>query len=156
MCALTTTVAHHKWKVFQMDVEFAFLNCVLKEEVYVEQPSSYEVKGEEHKVFRLKRALYGLKQAPRACYSRINSYLMSNDFSKSDGESTLYIKATNGNVLIVVLYVDDLILIGNDKALINKFKEAMKSEFEMTDLGLLKYFLGIDVKKMNDGIFLSQ
>lgn len=81
---------------------------------------------------------------------------MSNDFSKSDGEPTLYIKASNGNVFIVVLYVDDLIFTINDKALIVEFKEAMKSEFEMTNLGLLKYFLGIEVKQMQAGIFISQ
>ena len=154
--AVIEIVAQHKWKVFQMDVKSTFLNGVLKEEVYVEQPPSYEVAGEEHKVYRLKRALYGLKQAPRAWYSRIDSYLMSNGFSKSNGEPTLYIKAANGNVLIVVLYVDDLIFTGNDKALIGEFKEAMKNEFEMTDLGLLKYFLGIEVKQMHDGIFISQ
>ena len=84
------------------------------------------------------------------------THLMSNGFSKSNGESTLYIKETNGNVLIVVLYVDDLIFTGNNKALIGEFKEAMKNEFEMTDLGLLKYFLGIEVKQMHDGIFISQ
>ena len=81
---------------------------------------------------------------------------MSNGFSKSNGEPTLYIKAADGNVLIVVLYVDDLIFTGNDKALIGEFKEAMKSEIEMIDLGLLKYFLGIEVKQMHDGIFISQ
>ena len=78
-------------------------------------------------MYRLKRALYGLKQVPRAWYNRIGSYLMSNDFSKSDGESTLYIKAKNDNVLILVLYVDDLIFTGNDKFLIGEFKEAMKN-----------------------------
>ena len=132
-----------------MDVKSAFLNGVLKEEVYVEKPPNYEVLGEEHKV-------YWLKQAPWAWYSRIDSYLMSNGFSKSNGEPTLYIKATNGNILIVVLYVDDLIFTGNDKAIISEFKEAMKNEFEMTDLGLLKYFLAIEVKQMHDGIFISQ
>ena len=86
----------------------------------------------------------------------IDSYLMSNDFSKSNGEPTLYIKATNGNVLIVALYVDDLIFICNDKALIGEFKEVMKNEFEMTDLGLLKYFLSIELKQMDDDIFTSQ
>ena len=121
-----------------MDVKSTFLNGVLKEEVYVDQPPSYEVAGEEHKVYRLKRAFYGLKQAPWAWYSRIDSYLMSNGFSKSNGEPTLYIKAENGNVLIVVLYVDDLIFTSNDKALIGEFKEAMKNEFEMINLGLLK------------------
>ena len=78
-------------------------------------------------MYRLKRALYGLKQAPRAWYSRIDSYLMRNGFSKSDGEPTLYIKAENRNVLMVVLYVDDLIFTSNDKALIGEFKEALKN-----------------------------
>ena len=72
---------------------------------------------------------------------------MSNSFSKSNGEPTLYIKAANRNVLMVVLYVDDLIFTGNDKALIGESKEVMKNEFEMTDLGILKYFLHIEVKK---------
>ena len=81
---------------------------------------------------------------------------MSNGFSKRNGEPTLYIKVANGNVLIVVLYVDDLIFTSNNNSLIGEFKEAMKNEFEMTDLGLLKYFLGIEVKQMHDGIFISQ
>ena len=144
--AVIAIAAQDKWKVYQMDVKSTFLNGVLKEDVYVEQPPGYEVVGEENKVYKLKRALYGLKQAPRAWYSRIDSYLMSNGFSKSNGEPTLYIKAANKNVLIFVLYVDDLIFIGNDKGLIGEFKEAMKNKFEMTDLGLLKYFLGIEVK----------
>ena len=138
-----------------MDVKSAFLNGVLKEEVYVEQPPSYEVVDEEQKMYRLKRALYGFKQAPRAWYSKIDSYFMSNGFSKSDCEPTLYIKAANGNVLSVVLYVDDLMFTGNDKALIGEFKEAMKNEFEMIDLGLLKYFQGIEVKQIHNGIFIS-
>ena len=121
-----------------MDVMSSFLNGVLKEEVYVEQPPGYEVAGEEHKVYRLKRSFYGLKQAPRAWYSRIDPYLMSNGFSKNDGEPTLYIKPANGNVLIVVLYVDDLIFTENDNFLIGEFKETMKNEFEMIELGLLK------------------
>ena len=138
--AIIEIVAQHKWKVFQMDVKSSFLNSVLKEEVYMEQPPSYEVVGEEHKVYRLKRALYGLKKAPRAWYNRIDSYLMSNSFSKSDGQPTLYIKETYGNVLIVVFYVDDLIFTRNDNFLIGEFKEVIKNEFEMTDLGLLSNF----------------
>ena len=81
---------------------------------------------------------------------------MRNGSIKSDGEPTLYIKAEKSKVLIVVLYVDDLIFTGNDNFLIGEFKEAMKNEFEMIDLGLLKYFLGIEVKQMHDGIFISQ
>ena len=129
-----------------MDVKSTFLNGVLKREVYLEQPLGYEFASEEHKVYRLKRALYGIKQAPRAWYNMINSYLMSNGFRKSDGEPTLYIKAADGHVLIVVLYLDYLIFTRNDNFLIGDFKEAMKNEFEMIDLGLLKYFVGIEVK----------
>eukprot|EP00253_Pinus_taeda_P007670 PITA_07670 len=84
--------AQHKWKIYQMDVKSAFMNGVLKEEVYVEQPPGYEVEGQEHKVCKLKKALYGLKQAPRAWYSRIDAYLIENGFDKCDVEPTLYIK----------------------------------------------------------------
>eukprot|EP00253_Pinus_taeda_P006722 PITA_06722 len=84
--------AQHKRKIYQMDVKSAFLNRVLKEEVYVEQLPGYEVEGQEHKVCKLKKALYGLKQALRAWYSRIDAYLIENGFDKCDGEPTLYIK----------------------------------------------------------------
>jgi len=111
------------------------------EEVYVEQPLGYEKKVQEHKVCRLRKALYGLKQAPRAWYSRIDSYLLENGFEKCDGEPTVYIKEKDGKLLIVVLYVDDVIFTRNDDYLIENFK----SEFEMTDMGLLRYFLRIEV-----------
>ena len=81
---------------------------------------------------------------------------MRNGSRKSDGETTLYIEVESSKVLIVVLYVDDLIFIGSDNFLIGEFKEAMENEFEMTDLVLLMYFLGIKVKQMHDGIFVSQ
>ena len=80
---------------------------------------------------------------------------MSNCFRKTNGEPTLYIKVESGKVLAVVLYVGDLIFNKNDNFLVGEFKEAMKNEFKMKDLGLLKYFLGIKVKKMYDGIFIS-
>ena len=113
------------------------------EEVYVEQPSGYEKKFQEHKVCRLKKALYGLKEAPRAWYTRIYAYLLENGFEKCEREPTLYIKQKYGKMMIVVLYVDDVIFTGNDAYLIENFKSVMKDEFEMTDMGLLKYFLGI-------------
>ena len=84
--------AQHKWKVYQMDVKYAFLNGVLKQEVYVEQLLGYEIEGQELKVCKLKKVLYGLKQAPRAWYIRIDAYLIENGFEKCDGEPTLYIK----------------------------------------------------------------
>lgn len=94
---------------------------------------------------RLNKALYGLKQAPRAWYSRIDSYLLEKRFEKCEGEPTLYIKENDGKILIVVLYIDDVIFTGNDEYLIENFKAVMKEEFEMTDMGLLRYFLGIEV-----------
>ena len=147
--------AQHSWKVHQMDVKSAFLNGFLEEEVYVKQPPGYEVKGEEGKVYKLKKALYGLKQAPRVWYSRIDAYLISNGFNRSGSEPTLYTQVNkHGEILILCLYVDDLIFTGNLS--INDFKTTMKTEFEMTDLGLMKYFLGIEVKQSKKGIFISQ
>eukprot|EP00253_Pinus_taeda_P030134 PITA_30134 len=154
--AVLSTAAQNKWKVYQMDVKSVFLNGVLKEEVYIEQPLGYEKKGEEHKVCRLKKVLYGLKKAPRAWYSRIDSYLQENGFEKCEGEPTLYIKENDGKILIVVLYVDDVIFTGNDDHLIQNFKTVMKEEFEMTDMGLLRYFLGIEVDQNENGIFITQ
>eukprot|EP00253_Pinus_taeda_P003704 PITA_03704 len=156
MRAVLSIAAQNKWKFYQMDVKLAFLNGVLIEEVYIEKPLGYEKKGQEHKVCRLKKALYGLKQAPRAWYSRIDSYLLENGFEKCEGEPTLYIKEKDGKILIVVLYVDDVIFIGNDDYLIVNFKIVMKEEFEMTDMGLLRYFLGIEVEQNGNWIFISQ
>jgi len=136
-------VAQHKWKVYQMDVKSALLNGVLKEDVYVAQPPGYKVKGKEDKVYRLRKAFYGLKQAPCAWYNKIDAYLLDNGFDKCDDEPILYIKEGDGKILIVILYVDDLSFTGNDDFLIVDFKQVMKNEFEMTDLGLLRYFLGI-------------
>ena len=111
--------------------------------------------GHEHKVYRSKKTLYGLKQALRAWHSCIDSYFQSHGFSKSNSEPNLYIKVNNqGKVLIVCLYVDDLIFTGNFS--IELFKSTMKKEFEMTDLGLMKYFLGIEVSQTDDGIFICQ
>eukprot|EP00253_Pinus_taeda_P028608 PITA_28608 len=149
-------VAQHKWRVYQMDVKSTFLNGVMKEEVYVTQPPGYEIEGKEDKVYRLKKALYGLKQAPHAWYNRIDAYLLENGFNKCDGEPTLYIKESEDKILIVILYVDDLIFTGSDDFHIVDFKQVMKSEFEMTDLGLLRHFLGIEVKQTKNGIFIFQ
>eukprot|EP00253_Pinus_taeda_P033256 PITA_33256 len=148
--------AQNKWKVYQMDVKLAFLNGVLMEKVYIEQPLGYEKKGQEQKVCRLKKALYGLKQAPGVWYSRIDSYLLENGFEKCEGEPTLYIKENDGKILIVVLYVDDVIFTGNDDYLIENFKTIMREEFEMTNMGLLRYFLGIELEQNGNGIFISQ
>ena len=101
--------------------------------------------------------MYGLKRAPRACYSRIDTYLLEDGFYKCPHEHTLYVKLKdNGDILILCLYVDDLIFIGNSEKMFIEFKEAMKQNSEMTDLGLMSYFLGIEVHQDKEGIFVSQ
>ena len=132
------------------------MNGVLEEEIYVEQPDGFVVQGEENKVYKLKKALYGLKQAPRAWYSRINDYLLKLGFERSLSETTLYVKHKGNDILIVSLYVDDLLVTGNNTHLVEKFKKEMMQEFEMTDLGLMTYFLGMEVQQNQHGIFICQ
>ena len=149
--------AQKRWRIFQMDVKSAFLNGHLEEDVYVEQPEGYIVKGQENKVLKLKKALYGLKQAPRAWYNKIDDYFRRREFIKCPHEYGLYVKKKeNGDMLIVCLYVDDLIFTGNNLEMISEFKREMATEFEMTDIELMSYYLGIEVKQSNDGIFISQ
>ncbi|XP_070664609.1 uncharacterized mitochondrial protein AtMg00810-like [Malus domestica] len=139
-----------------MDVMSAFLNRVLEEEVYIQQPSSYEIKGNEDKVLKLKKALYGLKQAPRAWNNRIDKYFQENNFTKCPHEHALHIKVKDGDILIVCLYVDDLIFTGSNPRMFEEFMRVMTKEFEMTDIGLMAYYIGIEVKYNEEGIFISQ
>ncbi|KAH9687903.1 hypothetical protein KPL70_014941 [Citrus sinensis] len=153
---IISLAAQNKWKIFQMDVKSAFLNGFLEEEVYIEQPLGYVVKGHEDKVLRLKKALYGLKQAQRAWNSRIDKYFQEKDFTKCPYEHALYVKEKDEDILIVCLYVDDLIFTGSNPSLFEEFKRVMIKEFEMTDIGLMAYYLGIEVKQKEEGIFISQ
>lgn len=117
----------------------------------------YGVKGHEDKVLKLKKALYGLKQAPRAWYSRIDKHFQSHGFIKCPQEHALYVKeGEDGSILLVCLYVDDLIYTGNNSKMFDEFKKVMTREFEMTDIGLMSYYLGIEVKQDEDEIFISQ
>eukprot|EP00253_Pinus_taeda_P007124 PITA_07124 len=143
------------WHIHQMDVKIAFLNGVIEEEVYIKQPEGFEVFSSESHVCRLKRALYGLKQAPRAWYTQIDSYFTGLGFSKSEANPNLYQIVVEGKLLIIVLYVDDLILTG-DELLILSCKDDIAKEFEMKDLGLLHYFLGLEIWQHSDGLFVSQ
>jgi hypothetical protein len=153
---LLAVAAHKNWKVFQMDVKSAFLNGDLQEEIYVEQPAGFVVQGEEDKVYMLKKALYGLKQAPRAWYGRIDDYLTGFGFQKSLSELTLYVKKIDDDVLIVSLYVDDLLVTGSNLQQIERFKQDMMQAFEMSDLGLMSFFLGMEIKQSRGVIFIGQ
>ena len=127
-----------KWDLHQMDVKTAFLNGVIEEEVYIEQPQGFEVEDRWTHVCKLKKALYGLKQAPRACYERIDSFLSSMGFTKSKADPNLYLKVVKDEPVIPLLYVDDLFLTGNEKQIMES-KKKLVEEFEMKDLGLIHY-----------------
>jgi hypothetical protein len=153
---LLAVAAHRNWKVFQLDVKSAFLNDILQEEIYVEQPAGFVNQGKEDKVYLLKKALYGLKQAPRAWYGRIDDYLTGSGFQKSLSEATLYVKRFNDDVLIISLYVDDLLVTGSNTVQVAEFKLNMMQVFEMTDLGLMKFFLGMEIMQNIEEIFICQ
>lgn len=152
---IISLAAQNEWKIYQMDVKSVFLNGFLEEEVYIEQPQGYEVKGQEEKVLKLKKALYGLKQAPRAWNVRIDKYFQDKNFIKCPYEHALYIKAQSGDIWIVCLYVDELIFTWNNLSMFEEFKKDMSNEFEMTNMGLMAYYLGIEVKQEDKGIFIT-
>jgi len=130
------------------------LNGILQEEIYVEHPAGFVIQGKEDNVYLLKKALYELKQALRAWYIRIDDYLMSFGFQKSLSEVTLYVKKINNDILIISLYIDDPLVTGSNAQQVEEFKQKMMQTFEMTDLGLMIFFLGMEIKQSKDEIFI--
>jgi hypothetical protein len=143
------------WRIHQMDVKTSFLNGFIQEEVYIEQPQGFEVMERDSHVFLLRKALYGLKQAPRACYSRIDAYLLQMGFEKSEADPNLYYIIRGEDTLILILYVDDLFIIGAELLIVD-CNLGHASTFEMTDIGLMHYFLGMEVWQEEGHIFLGQ
>eukprot|EP00253_Pinus_taeda_P007569 PITA_07569 len=134
--------ASFKWEIHQMDVKSTFLHGDLHEEIYMEQPIGF-IQIDSSLVCRLKKSLYGLKQAPRAWYAKMDNFLLEFGFSRCHSDNTVYTKKAGKSLIILVLYVDDLILTSSDPNLINHVKSSLKKKFEMTDLGHLHYFLGL-------------
>jgi hypothetical protein len=154
--AILALAASKGWEMYQLDVKSAFLHGELMEDVYIEQPPGYQKQG-RNKVYKLNKALYGLKQAPRAWYSKIESYFVHEGFTKCPYEHTLFVKqGSEGKMLIVSLYVDDLIYTGNNEEMFCEFRRSMKNKFAMTDLGKMRYFLGVEVKQVDNGILIYQ
>jgi len=151
---LISQAAQFRWQIFQMDVKSAFLKGMLEEEIYIEQLPGYVKIEEEKKVLKLKKAFYGLKQAPPAWNTRIDTYFKENGFKQCPYEHALYTKKSGGSVMFVALYIDDLIFMGSSDKMIEKFKGTMIREFEMTDLGLMRLFLGLEVRQGKMGIFV--
>jgi hypothetical protein len=144
------------WAVHHMDVKSAFLNGVLQEEVYVAQPPGFVLRGQENKVLRLIKALYGLRQAPRAWYAKLDKSLIGLGFRRSPSEHAVYLRGAGARRLVVGVYVDDLIIAGGNQVDIDTFKGQMKATFKMSDLGLLHYYLGLEVSQTEAGITICQ
>ena len=138
-----------------MDVKSAFLNGNL-EQVYIEQPKGFQLLEEKYYVCKLKKALYGLKKAPSAWYSRLEKYLQQQGFKTRVEDSNIYIKVENENMITIVVYVDDIIFGNNTDNLSQSFTEEMQKEFEMSVLGELSFFLGLQISRSRKGIFISQ
>ena len=138
-----------------MDVKTTFLNGLIQEEVYIEQHLGFEVHGRYSHVCRLKKEMYEMKQAPKAWYSRIDAYLQQLGFEKSEVDPNLYYIVVGEDPLILLLYVNDIFITGA-KRLIRSCKESLASEFEMIDIGLMHYFLELEVWQEPRHIFLGQ
>ncbi|GJR96222.1 retrovirus-related pol polyprotein from transposon TNT 1-94 [Tanacetum coccineum] len=148
--------AHKSFPIYQMDVKMAFLNGPLKEEVYVAQPEGFVDPDHPEKVYLLRKALYGLKQAPRAWYDELSNFLMSKGFTKGTIDPTLFKIKYGEDILLVQIYVDDIIFGSTNPKYSKRFEKLMHSRFEMSLMGEMKFFLGLQIHQSPKGIFINQ
>jgi hypothetical protein len=151
---LLAVASVRRWSVSQLDVQNAFLNGELSEEVYMQPPPGYSVP--DGLVCRLRRSLYGLKQAPRAWFARFSSVVIAAGFSPSAHDPALFVYTSSQCRTLLLLYVDDMIITGDNPEHIAFVKARLREQFLMSDLGPLRYFLGIEVSSTADGFFISQ
>ncbi|WKA07524.1 hypothetical protein VitviT2T_025341 [Vitis vinifera] len=142
--------------LYQMDVKSAFLNGFINEVVYVEQPPSFQSFNFPNHVFKLKKALYGLKQTPRAWYERLSKFLLKKGFKMEKIDTTLFIKTKENGMLLVQIYVDDIIFGATNVSLCKEFSKCMHSEFEMSMMGELNFFLELQIKQLKEETFINQ
>ncbi|GJT93770.1 putative ribonuclease H-like domain-containing protein [Tanacetum coccineum] len=140
----------------EMDVKSAFLYRKIEEEVYVCQPPGFEDPDFPDRVYKVEKALYGLHQAPRAWYETLSTYLLDNGFQRGKIDKTLFIRRVKSDILLVQVYVDDIIFGSTKKSLCIEFEKMMHKKFQMSSMGELTFFLGLQVKQKEDGIFISQ
>ena len=153
---LISCAANFDWPLYQLDVKNAFLHGDLQEEVYMEIPPGFSTSQTKGKVLRLKKSLYGLKQSPRAWFDRFRRAMCGMGYKQCNGDHTLFYRHRGKKIAILVVYVDDIIITGDDTQEIAQLKENISKEFEVKDLGQLKYFLGIEIARSPRGIVLSQ
>jgi hypothetical protein len=155
ICILLAYATYHGFKLYQMDMKSAFLNGPIKEEVYVEQPPGFEDSEYPTHDYKLSKALYRLKQAPRAWYECLRDFLITNGFKVRKANPTLFTKTIAKNLFICQIYVDDIIF-GSTNNSCEEFSRIMIHKFEMSMMGELKYFLGFQIKQLQEGTFICQ
>ena len=123
-----------------------FLHGDLKEEIYMDQPEGFKVKGKEHMVCKLKKSLYGLKQAPRQWYKKFDPFMVGHEYTRTNADHCVYVrKVPNGKFVILLLYVDDMLIVGQDAGVIGNLKKNLFKSFDMKDLGLARQILGMQI-----------
>lgn len=153
---LLSLAANQDWPLLQFDVKNAFLHGDITEEVYMDPPPGIPEYSDTTMVCKLKKSLYGLKQSPRAWFGRFSKSMKNFGYKQSNSDHTLFLKHRGGKITALIIYVDDMVVTGDDHGEISSLQQYLASEFEMKHLGDLKYFLGIEVARSKHGIFLSQ
>jgi hypothetical protein len=144
---LLSVAAAFDFEIEQMDVKTTFLHGDLEEEIFMKQPEGYAVKGKKELVCRLKKSLYGLKQSPRMWYQKFDTYMLGLGFTRIKEDHCVYSKLNGDHLIYLVLYVDDMLLIGNNKEIIQDVKTQLSSKFDMKDLGASNFILGMEIKR---------
>ncbi|RVX07454.1 Retrovirus-related Pol polyprotein from transposon TNT 1-94 [Vitis vinifera] len=154
---LLSLAVNQDWCLQQLDIKNAFLNGDLEEEVYMDIPPGFEESMAKNQVCKLQKSLYGLKQSPRAWFDRFTKAVLKLGYKQGQADHTLFVKKSHaGKMAILIVYVDDIILSGNDMEELQNLKKYLSEEFEVKDLGNLKYFLGMEVARSRKGIVVSQ
>lgn len=143
-------------EIHQMDVETAFLNGELKEDIFMAQPEGYVLKGNEHLVCKLKKSIYGLKQSPRCWNKCLSDFLSEIGFHQSCADPCVFIRNENDEMIIIAVYVDDLVLLCKDQNKLRDLKKVLMEKFKMKDLGPIHFILGISVTQDEDSLSLCQ
>ena len=146
----------NNWPLRQLDVNNAFLQGNLNEDVYMEQPQGFVDKDKPDYVCKLNKAIYGLKQAPRVWYLELRQFLLQSGFKNSVADASLFILIVGKITLYVLIYVDDIIVTGNDPTRVQQFIDILSKRFSLKDLGALSYFLGIETQRSGSGLLLTQ
>ena len=154
---ILSLAANLDWPLHQLDIKNAFLNGELEEEVYMQIPSGLESSSTSNKVCKLRKSLYGLKQSPRAWFDRLTRVVKEDGFTQCQSDHTVFVKhSSEGKVALFIVYVDDIVITGDDHDQIRHLKRLLAKEFEVKDLAQLKYFLGMEVARTKNGIYVSQ